>query len=262
MTDVRKRANVLLEEAAGASQEDIAATLRGLGLSGYASDAFCALVRLPHATAGDLVTRTGIPDSKIYYALGELADKGLVAVQAGKPKTYRAVSPKDAAARLGRILDEKYERERTAVTRVAALLEPLQSAAKTPSTDLAYVVKGLSNVVARAQAMVASARKEIVVLASDEGFLRKLEADLVKASARRVKVKLAVPDIPLPKELQKAAEVREIVCSCLVLVADGAQVLTVTRLADGSAYGITSTDETLVRLGLEYWDSPRCCVAC
>lgn len=262
MSEVRKRANVLLEEAASASRDQLGATLRGLGLSGYAADALSALVRLPEATAGDLVARTGIPDSKIYYALDELAEKGLVAVQPGKPKTYRAVPPKDAAVRLRQTLEEKHERERSVVTRAVALLEPLQSAAKTPTMDLAYVVKGLSNVIARAQAMVASARKEIVVLASDEGFLRKLEPELVKASRRHVNVKLAVPDLPLEKELQKSAEIREIVCSCLVLVADGEQVLTVTRLGDGSAYGITSTDETLVRLGLEYWESPRCCVAC
>jgi len=262
MSEVKRRANVLLEEAAGPSRDAIAATLRGLGLSGYAADTFCALVRLPDATAGDLVSRTGIPDSKIYYALDELAEKGLAAVQPGKPKTYRAVAPRQAAARLQRILDERYERERAAVTRVAALLEPLQSAAQSPTTDLAYVVKGISNVIARAQGMIASSRKEVVVLASDEGFYRKLEPDLVRAARRRVRVKLAVPDFPLDKEIQKAAEIREIVCSCLVLVADGQQVLTVTRLDDGSAYGITSTDETLVRLGLEYWDSPRCCVAC
>jgi len=110
--------------------------------------------------------------------------------------------------------------------------------------------------------MIAASRREIVLLASDEGFFRKLEADLLKAAHRRVKVRLAVPDFPLKKDLAKAAEIRSIVCSCLVLVADGEQVLTVTRLDDGSAYGITSTDETLVRLGVEYWDSPRCCVAC
>ena len=262
MSEARKRANALLEEAALGTKGEIAATLRALGLSGYAADAFCALVRLPQATAGELVAKTGILDSKIYYALDELAEKGLVAVQAGKPKSYRAVPPKDAAARLRRLLEDKHDRERSAVTRVATLLEPLQSAANSPTTDLAYVVKGLSNVAARAQAMVRTARREIVLLASDEALFRALEADLVKALRRRVKVRLAVPDFPIEKELSKAAEIREIVCSCILLVADGEQVLTITRLADGSAYGITSTDETLVRLGLEYWDSPRCCVAC
>jgi len=262
MPEGKARANVPLEEAAHGSRQEIAATLRALGLSGYAADTFAALARLSQATAGELVSRTGIPDSKIYYALGELTERGLVAVQSGKPKTYRPVPLKDAASHLRRLLDARHERERAAVTRVVSLLEPLQSAAKSPATDLAYVVKGLGNVVARAQAMIAASRREIVLLASDEGFFRKLEADLLKAVRRRVKVRLAVPDFPLEKELAKAAEIRAIVCSCLVLVADGEQVLTVTRLDDGSAYGITSTDETLVRLGIEYWDSPRCCVAC
>lgn len=262
MTGVKARANALLEEAADGSRGEIAAMLRSLGVSGYAATAFSVLARLREATAGELVTRTGIPDSKIYYALEELVDRGLAEVQSGKPKAYRTVSPNQVAARLQGILDEKSERERAAVTRIAALLEPLQSAAKSPTADLAYVVKGLTNVLVRAEGMVRSGRKEIVLLASDEGFLRRLEPELVKALRRRVRVKLAIPDLPLARDLERTAVIREIVCSCLVLVVDGEQVLTVTRTPDGSAYGITSTDETLVRLGLEYWDSPRCCVEC
>src|SRR2546422_3146416 len=220
MSEVKARANVLLEEAAKPSLGEIGATLRDLGLGGYAADTFCALVRVPQSTAGDLVLKTGVPDSKIYYALDELAEKGLIEVQAGKPKTYRAVPPREAEARLGGMLEAKHERERRAVKRVSALIEPLRAATKSPSTDLAFIVKGLPNVVARAIAMVASARKEIVVLASDESFFRKLEADLVRAGRRRVKLRIAVPDIPVDKDLAKSAELRSIICSCLILVVD------------------------------------------
>ena len=262
MSEVRKRASVLLEEAAGTSTDQIARILRELGLTGYATDTFTALVRLPEATAGDLVLKTGIPDSKIYYALDELAERGLVEVQAGKPKTYRAVPAREAEARLEQMLDVKHERERSAVQRMSALLEPLRVAAKSPSTDLAYIVKGLPNIYARAQAMVASARREVVLLASDEPFFRKLEAELAKAARRRAKVKLAVPDLAMEKDLEKAAEVRSIVCEVMILVVDGQQVLTVTRTSEDEAYAIVSTDETLVRLGAEYWESPRCCASC
>ncbi len=262
MTEVRRRANVLFEEAARPSMEEIGASLRDLGVGGYAANAFCALVRTTGATAGDLVSKTGIPDSKIYYALTELAEKGLIEVQAGKPKTYRAVPPKEAEARLGRILEAKHERERGAVKRITGLLEPLRAATKSPATDLAYIVKGLPNVIARAQALIASARKEVVVLASDERFFRKIEPDLIRAARRKVKLRVAVPGIPVDKELAKIAELRAIVCTCMILVVDGQQVLTVTRTSEDDAYGITSTDETLVRLGMEYWQSPRCCVAC
>src|SRR5436309_2132666 len=151
VSEVKARANSLLQETLGPSAERIRSTLRDLGFSGHAADAFYALVRISHATAGDLVVKTGIPDSKIYYALDELAEKGIVEVQEGKPKTYRVVPA-------------------------------------------------------------------------------------------------------------KAAEVRAIVCGCVLVVVDGQQVLTVSRTADGDAYAITSTDPTLVQLGLDYWESPRCCV--
>src|SRR6266511_2975012 len=261
MSEVRARANVLLEEAAKPSLHEMAAALRDLGVGGYAAQAFCALARVSEATAGDLVLRTGIPDSKIYYALDELAEKGLVEVQGGKPKTFRAVAPREAEGRLARMADEKHERDLASVKRIAGLLEPLRAATSSPTTDLAYIVKGLPNVVSRAQSLIASARKEIVVLASDERFFRRIEPDLAKAARRRVRMKVAVPDIAVDRELQKFAEVRSIVCSCMILVVDGQQVLTVTRTSDEEAYAITSTDETLVRLGMEYWQSPRCCVA-
>ena len=97
-------------------------------------------------------------------------------------------------------------------------------------------------------------------MASDEGVFRKLEEDLVRATRRRIRVRLALPEIPVAKELAKAAEVRSIICACMLLVVDGQQVLTVSRTTDGDAYAITSTDPTLVQLGLDFWESPRCCV--
>src|SRR5881409_1611153 len=260
MTEVRTRANVLLEEAARPSTQEIAATLRELGIGGYAADTFCALVRVPQATAGDLVLKTGIPDSKIYYALDELAEKGLVEVQDGKPRTYRVVPAKEVEIRLSRLVEAEYEKQRAATTRLGSLLEPLRAATKSPDTDVAYIVKGLPNVVARAKALISSARKELVVLAADEGIFRKLEDDLARAARRRIRVRLAVPEIPVTKDLEKAAEIRSIVCECVLVLVDGQQVLTMSRTADGDAYAITSTDPTLVRLGLDYWESPRCCV--
>ena len=260
MAGVKVRANVLLQDAMEPSLARIAGTLRELGLSRHAAQTFCTLVETTYASAGELVRKTGIPDSKIYYALDELAEKGFVEVQAGKPKTYRVVPPKEVEMRLSRMVETEYERRRAATVRVAALLEPLRAATRAPSIDVAYIVKGLPNVVARARALIGSARKDVVVLVSDEAVFRKLEDDLARAARRRVRVRLALPEIPVAKDLAKAAEVRSIICACMLLVVDGQQVLTVSRTTDGDAYAITSTDPTLVQLGLEFWESPRCCV--
>ena len=261
MSEVGARARALLKEAATSSLGQLGSTLRDLGLSGYAAQTFCAALQTPQATAADLILKTGIPDSKIYYALDELAEKGLVEVQAGKPKVYRVGSPKEIEARLKRMLEEKHERERGAVSKLAAQIEPLRAGARSPTTDLAYVVKGAENVTARAQLMIASARNEVILLSSGEPFFRKVEEELAKAAKRKVKLRLALPLVPLDKEFAAKAEVRQIVCSCIALVVDREQMLTVNRTQDGGVYGITSTDETLVKLGLDYWESPRCCTS-
>src|SRR5216117_1096362 len=260
MSEVKARANALLQDALGPSEERIRGTLRDVGFSSSAAEAFCALVRVREATAGDLVRKIGIPDSKIYYALDELAEKGLVEVQAGKPKTFRVVPPKEVEMRLSRMVQAEYDRRRAATVRVTSLLEPLRAATKARSMDVAFIVKGLPNIVARARALIGSARKDVVFLASDEAVFRKLEQDLVRTSRRRVRIRLAVPEMAVAKELEKAAEVRSIICDCMLLVADGQQVLTMSRTREGDAYAITSTDPTLVQLGLDFWESPRCCV--
>ncbi len=260
MSGGRVRANLLLEEAAKEAREEIVATLQDIGLTGPAAKVFFALTRVSEATAGDLVLTTGIPDSKIYYALRELVEAGLLEVQEGKPRTYRTVSPQEAENRLQKILSARHERERGKVRRMGSLIEPLQAGSRSPTMDLAYVVKGMSNVLTRANLMISSARRGIVVLASEESFFRSLEEDLADAARRGVQVRLAVPEVEVAEDLKRLAEIRPIVCSCLVLVVDEQQILTVTETPDGSGYAITSTDETLVRLGLDYWDSPRCCI--
>src|SRR5436190_16005204 len=187
MSEVKARANALLQDALGPSEERIRGTLRDVGFSSSAAEAFCALIRVREATAGDLVVKTGIPDSKIYYALDELAEKGIVEVHEGEPKTYRVVPAKEVEMRLSRLVEADYERRRAATTRLGSLLEPLRAATKSPATDVAYIVKGLPNIVARAKALVSSARKEVVVLASDEEIFRKLEDDLARSARRRVR---------------------------------------------------------------------------
>jgi len=262
MSEVKVRANALLNETIGPSLEQVGTTLRDLGLGGYAVSAFTALLRLPRATAGELVRRTGVPDSKIYYALDELAEKGLVEVQAGKPKIYRVVPVREVRLRLAKIVEDEYERRRAATSRLISLMEPLRAASVSPSTDVAFIVKGLPNVLSRLDQLVASARKDLLLLVAEESVLRRLEEPLLKAVRRGVHVRLAIPDVAMRKDLEKAVEVRSIVCDCVLLVADRQQVLSMTRTSKEDAYAITSTDGTLVRLGLEYWESPRCCVSC
>jgi len=249
----------LIHEAAPAALDEIASSLRDLGLSGNAADAFGAMLRSRESTASELVARTGIPDSKIYYALEELATAGLIEVQAGKPKIYRVVPARDIRDQLSKVIDQDAAKAHTRAGRVASLVEPLRSSVSAPSADLAFVVKGRGNVTARARAMVTGARKDVLLMSSDRDLLRDLGGELLTCSRRRVRIRLAAAEGSVGADLAKVAEMRDILCKCAVLVTDGHQVLTISSLKDGTHYAIVSTDETLVRMATEYWDSPNCC---
>jgi sugar-specific transcriptional regulator TrmB len=232
------------------------------GIQGYAARAFEALVELGEMTAQDAVARTGIPDTKIYYALEELVERGLAEVEPGRPRRYRAPPAREAVARLHQLLEARVARERAAIEDVSALLEPIAAAAREPAAELAYVVKGRDNVLRRARTLVEGAAREVRLLSSDGAFVSALEPDLLAAVRRGVEAKLAVRARPLAPELRRRADLRTIRCDCTVLVADGRRILTRNASPDGTEYAVLSADETLVRLGVEYWDSPNCCDGC
>lgn len=239
---------------------EVSSTLQALGLTGYAARTFCGLLDIGEGTAADLVLRTGIPDSKVYYALEELLDRGLLEAQGGKPKRFRLADPAHAVAGLSRGLEEKQAREAASVQRVAALMETSRKKGKAPAQEeLAYVVKGKENVVARAQRMIEGSKREVTLLCAEASVLSRLAGSLEDAAQRRVRLRLAVPSAPLPASVFKAAEVREIVCDCTTLVVDGSQILTVHCGGGEILYAIHSADPTLVRFGLDFYDSPRCC---
>ncbi|MFQ6074682.1 MAG: helix-turn-helix domain-containing protein [Candidatus Bathyarchaeia archaeon] len=64
----------------------------------------------PPTSAGALCKETGIPDFKIYYALDELHKKGMVAVQYGKPKLYRALRSREAMGNLKHQLSDEHQK--------------------------------------------------------------------------------------------------------------------------------------------------------
>src|SRR5207249_10118660 len=99
--------------------------------------------------------------------------------------------------RLSRMVQAEYDRRRAATVRVASLLEPLRAATKAPSMDVALIVKGLPNIVARSRALIGSARKDVVFLASDEAVFRKLVEDRVRTSCRRDRIRWAVQEVAL-----------------------------------------------------------------
>lgn len=103
--------------------EEAAEELKGFGLSTYESGAYASLLRLGQADANLVAHKASIPVGRVYDVLNGLVERGLLTMNDGRPKTYKAVPPRVAMSLLlaqrKRELDERYAE----LTRVASELE-------------------------------------------------------------------------------------------------------------------------------------------
>lgn len=91
--------------------------LEALGLSAYAARTFVGLVELEAATAKSVSEVVDVPRTRVYDAVGELSELGLVSVEETTPKRFRSVPAATAC--------EVFEREY--MDRIAKLQQSLDA---------------------------------------------------------------------------------------------------------------------------------------
>lgn len=99
--------------------------LERLGLSSYAARTFVALVRIGEGTARDVSDVSTVPRTRVYDAIDELQEQGLVDVQPSTPKRFWAISPETT----GRHFEREYSH------RVDTLVESLDTIETAPTAD-------------------------------------------------------------------------------------------------------------------------------
>lgn len=82
------------------ARDRIVSSLKSLDLSTHEAEIYATLLVHPNLTASALCKETGISDTKIYYALDGLSEKGMLVVRNANPKVYKPVPPKEAIANL------------------------------------------------------------------------------------------------------------------------------------------------------------------
>lgn len=213
-------------------------------------------------SAGSICKSTGMPDSKIYYALEELDKAKLVESQRGVPTLYRPVDFEQMISNLIRAEDDQHERRLRFVELFRKQAEPLVKARSEPTeVELAYIVKGRRNIVERMLTVIEQSRKEIVLLVSNEQVWNGIAHGLTQARKRRVKVGIAVTrNLSKAQMLSAFGDVRESNCDCNVLIADSEKLVTASHVdSDDDAYAIVTSDKTMIRMSREYFDNPNCC---
>jgi sugar-specific transcriptional regulator TrmB len=241
--------------------ESIAAKLRELGLSSFAARALVSLLGNSPQSAGSICKTTGIPDSKIYYALEELDRAKLVDSQRGVPTLYRPVNLDQMVSNLIRAQDEEHQRRLRFVELFKKQAEPLVRARSEPTeVELAYIVKGRRNIMERMLTAIEQTRKEVVVLINSEQILSGIAHGLLQAKKHKVRIGIAVaPHLSGAEALRSFADVRALKCDCDIVIADSEKLVTASEVDSEDAYAIVTSDKTMIRMSREYFDNPNCC---
>lgn len=158
--------------------------LESLGLSVYAARTFVALLRIGRATAREISNSTDVPRTRVYDAVDELQEHGLVDVQRSTPKQFWAVS----AETTGRYFDRKYTDR---VNRLTDALGELSPPERSTEQRGVWTVTGRDTVTQRIVDFVSSAEEEVVFVTADELLTDELVASLSAASDRGVSIRFA-----------------------------------------------------------------------
>ncbi|MCJ7422728.1 hypothetical protein MUP01_00455 [Candidatus Bathyarchaeota archaeon] len=228
---------------------------------------YVTLLAHPNITAGTLCKETGIPDSKIYYALDGLSKKGMLIVQKGNPNIYLPMPPKDAIANLKQQLTERLNEKIKEADVLADMLTPVyESAAKPEELEVAYIVRGQKNIINRMKTLIATARKEITIFISHPAVLNGVKGSLTEArEKRRVKLNIAMTREAFEKEdTSDLGKIRLLSCSTSqsveslgMLITDMSTLLTLSDWFEEVA--MLTQDRNLIRVCREYYDNPVCC---
>jgi len=231
-----------------------------LGLSGHEALAYATLLTRPNITATALCKETGIPDSKIYYALDSLAKKGMVIVQEGNPNIYRPIPPNEAISNLKQQLTANLNEKLKEADVLAEQLTPIYDSAEKPEElELAYIIRGQKNIINRMKTLIETARTEITAFIARKSILDEIRIPLITAKERRgVKLNIAVtPDIHSKEDLSDIGEVRLLCCVLGLLISDMKTLLTISDWTEEVA--ILTQDQNLMRVCRDYYDNPTCC---
>jgi sugar-specific transcriptional regulator TrmB len=250
-----------------AARDRIVSRLRELGLSSHEALAYATLLSHSSMTASSLCKETGIPDSKIYYALDGLSEKGMLTIQKGNPNIYSPMPPRDAIANLKEQLTEKFNEKIKEADVLADLLTPIyDSVEKSEELELAYIIRGQKNIINRMKALIETARKEVTIFISYPEVFRELKNSLIKANEKRkVDLKIAVTQEGFEKEDFSGLDKKHLACctsltsadSPGMLITDVKTLLTVANWIDETA--ILTQDPNIVRVCRSYFDNPAWC---
>ncbi|KAB1190469.1 TrmB family transcriptional regulator [Haloferax sp. MBLA0076] len=170
--------------------------LERFGLSAYAARTFVALASLGTGTARDVSQVSEVPRTRVYDAIDELHDWGLVDILQSSPKQFWAISAETASRTFVHELEHRTELLQTALSE----LEPIERRAEQRGV---WTVDGQTAVTERALEYIASAEEEIVYMTVEDLLTDELIDGLGEAAERGVSIHLAGVSTEVQEHIQE-----------------------------------------------------------
>lgn len=195
--------------------------LKDFGLNSYEAKLWTSLLSRGISSAGELSDIANVPRSRTYDVLESLEKKGFIVMKIGKPIKYIAVPPEEVIERV----KKKIKQDAAEQTQVlddfkgSELLGELnllhsQGVEMVEPTDLSGALKGRKNVYNHMEYLANKATDNIVLMASEEGLIRKhktLLPALEKAKKKGVSIQIASKfskDSKIANEYAKVADLK------------------------------------------------------
>ncbi|AZH25358.1 TrmB family transcriptional regulator [Haloplanus aerogenes] len=169
--------------------------LEQFGLSSYAARTFVALAGLGTGTARDVSQVSEVPRTRVYDAIDELHDRGLVDVQQSSPKEFWAISAETASRSFEHELQHRTDILQTALTE----LEPVE---RRDTQRGVWTVDGQTAVTERILEFFDSADEEIVYMTVEELLTDDLIDALGDAAERGISIKLGGVSAEVQERIQ------------------------------------------------------------
>lgn len=179
--------------------EEVVELLETLDFTEYEARCFVGLERIRQGTAKEVSEVADVPRARVYDCMDGLKDRGLVDVQQGTPREFRAVDPDEAVSMLDRQLS-------TVLDRIGTLLPRLQSPAAEGDEDGdVWVMEGDAEVSERMEGLLDDATDEVLLaIAVEELLTDELLTALRAASDRGVDIVIGSPAEAVRERLRTA----------------------------------------------------------
>ncbi|ELY65621.1 TrmB family transcriptional regulator [Natronococcus jeotgali] len=164
-------------------ETDAIEQLERFGLSAYAARTFVALASLGTGTARDVSQVSEVPRTRVYDAVEELQEWGLVDVRQSSPKEFWVISAETTCRRFERDFQHRTDALRTALSE----LEPVEQRAEQRGV---WTVNGQAAVTDRVLEFFAAAEEEIVYMTIEDLLIEDVIDALSEAAKRGVSIKL------------------------------------------------------------------------